>query len=696
MRCGRPTIFLLILLIGGASQAATLNWPDVGGGSTACQTTLQSCIDQAVAGDSIRIMGDASYWTDELTEIDEDLVIAKPLTLYADADVTALFTAGRDVSIFTAGLTSGQIQLNGLVFASGGVRIEHAGEGLQVALSRLNFRDAPADTCYIHFYPFGGAGGGVVDFSVSDSIFQARSAGPQRAAICAAAVDGASTLNVLRNRIETALPRFSAGVVVTGNGWQAVNVLGNVLRARDINTGILVQEIGARGSAAQISVRNNLVRGQRAPISSSGAAISIQGENLHANVIHNTVVDNTRGIEMFALNAGVVSGRVSNNLVAFSEFRGLELLSGGISNDYNLVYQAASPSTALGPNTVQADPLLRDLASARPIGAASPAVNAGLNADLPALSGFGADGEVRLAQSTTDIGAFEYTLDLAASVIADAGNTAFNTTDLDSLTGLTTLDTVMVSPVRNVFANEYAVPLGVYLANASPVVWSAFLQDFTRSITLGRQFNVLAPLYGANAFRHVADAASLSGSATLLDHAALNNLSSAIAVAVGRYESSSGSYYHNHPISLAYGGNRWRIRNEDGAAMEADHAFNVVVAPLFSPNAFTRLGNRLGLGADATELRLNHPLLDDNPCAAPQISRVDDPFDSVTTLNPIPFALQYREGSAQVPGHWYVMSTESGQPLPAAGAYNVIVNGAQALDCQAGQFAPLLFADGFE
>ena len=83
-----------------------------------------------------------------------------------------------------------------------------------------------------------------------------------------------------------------------------------------------------------------------------------------------------------------------------------------------------------------------------------------------------------------------------------------------------------------------------------------------------------------------------------------------------------------------------------------------------------------------------HSLLDDNPCAAPQIGRVDDPFDSVTTLNPGPVALQYREGSARAPGHWYVMATESGQLLPAAGAYNVIVNGAQALDFQAGQFAP--------
>lgn len=42
------------------------------------------------------------------------------------------------------------------------------------------------------------------------------------------------------------------------------------------------------------------------------------------------------------------------------------------------------------------------------------------------------------------------------------------------------------------------------------------------------------------------------------------------------------------------------------------------------------------------------------------------------------------------------MATESGQLLPAAGANNVIVNGAQALDCQAGKSAPMLFADGFE
>ncbi len=91
-----------------------------------------------------------------------------------------------------------------------------------------------------------------------------------------------------------------------------------------------------------------------------------------------------------------------------------------------------------------------------------------------------------------------------------------------------------------------------------------------------------------------------------------------------------------------------------------------------------------------------HPLLDEKPSAAPQIGRVDDPFDSVTTLNPVPVALQYREGSAQAPGHWYVMATGSGQLLPAAGVYNLRVNGAQALDCQAGQFAPMLFADGFD
>jgi hypothetical protein len=125
--------------------------------------------------------------------------------------------------------------------------------------------------------------------------------------------------------------------------------------------------------------------------------------------------------------------------------------------------------------------------------------------------------------------------------------------------------------------------------------------------------------------------------------------------------------------------------------MDADRAFSIVVPPLFSPNAFV-----VSTPSNTNELALIHPLLDDNPCAAPLVGRGDDSGDALHIANPTPFALEYRAGGAGVPGHWFVRSATAAA-FPAGSAFSVQINGRQALGCAATNFATTqLFADGFE
>lgn len=80
---------------------------------------------------------------------------------------------------------------------------------------------------------------------------------------------------------------------------------------------------------------------------------------------------------------------------------------------------------------------------------------------------------------------------------------------------------------------------------------------------------------GANrpAFEFVATAATITGHVTTMDHPMLNDNPNAIVMVTQLWE----SVYNPHSVGVYYNGGRWRIFNEDGAAMPVNARFFILV-----------------------------------------------------------------------------------------------------------------------
>jgi hypothetical protein len=120
-------------------------------------------------------------------------------------------------------------------------------------------------------------------------------------------------------------------------------------------------------------------------------------------------------------------------------------------------------------------------------------------------------------------------------------------------------------------------------------------------------------------------------------------------------------------------------------------SFNVVVAPFFATaNAF-----QIVSPTAASRVPLSHFLLDDNPCAAPQVSRVDTPLTSAGLVDDdVPLSVDYSAGIGAAPGHWFIRAEGIGSPaFPAGAAFNVLVPGTQASACRDND---RIFANGYE
>jgi hypothetical protein len=483
---------------------------------------------------------------------------------------------------------------------------------------------------------------------------------------------------------------FGIGINAPQGGGD-IRVSGNTLLGPRLVYGISVQR--TVGSASQsVQVDNNVVSLQDDP---AGWGISVQARQANKVVVNNTVVHGRRGLRVNGLDSAP-AGRVANNLVAFNDIEGVFLASGALTNDYNLVFGNASNNFVPGPATVTADPRIERPSYPRP-GNGSPAFDAGNNADVPALALFDADGERRVVFGTVDIGAYEGSGDAAAPVTAAADNSFFNEVYVAPFpVALTASDTLIGTARWSMWPQGVsALNLGVYRNPQSPSGWSLFLQQSSLNMPTGASFHVLAPFAGKDRFVHLTSGANNSGALSTIDHAATNGALNRSRVLIAFHQWDGA--YHDVPIGVRWvstGGGRWQVRNEDGSTMPTGLKFNVVAAPVLSPNAFRVTLNEFA----QVEWRLEHPLLDDNPCAAPVVGRADDPDLAGDIANPTGFGVVYVPSSGPgAPGRWVVRAdAPSGTPtFPAGAAFHVIVDGAQANRCRAPQVDGV-FANGFE
>ncbi|MEO5624149.1 MAG: choice-of-anchor Q domain-containing protein [Dokdonella sp.] len=670
-----------------ANAASTFIWP-----SGSCTTTLQACIDAAAPGDTVLIGYSGGGST---TVVNENILITKSLTLAAVATIDAVFGNGHFITVNSPPSGAMNVTLQRLTLRHGHVAVNHNSDtNSTYTLSQLLLEETDVfnGACVVDFADLG-AGSPQFIFSENRLALQQSGGGsfPPNG-VCARGLGGPWQVSFFRNHVRSDNGSLGRAMTIGGTSSGTVTLDGNQILGNGFISGITFAQ--NTGSAANtLYIQNNSVVGQRSPASSTESGIGVVLTNTTLHLVNNSSVNNSNGIFISRVGADSSSGRVANNLIAYNQYEGVDIasdLASIVNNDYNLVYANGVNGFTPGANTVTSNPALVSLWNPR-LTAASPARNAGNNADAPVFflgPTYDADGELRFV-GTVDIGAYELNGDYAVVQRATAANTSGTTTLIDALAGLlSTNENLLSTPFHEAAAagTEMAANLGVLETALSPSNWATFRED-SGSLSTGRNFSVLAPFDGRTHYVHATTLGNVVGQFTRLDNVELNNHAAAIAFVEHNYNPGGGAgAYHDHRVGLYYEAGLWYIENQDLADMATFATFNVVIAPLGSPNAFTVAVNGVGF----TSVRLNHPLLDGNNCAAPLVTR--NAGTSVAT-NDVAFSLQYIAGSLGAPGHWYITAEGSGTPSFFNGAeFNVMVQGAQADACRDDR----IFTDGFE
>jgi hypothetical protein len=678
------------LLLTPAAQAGggVSVWP----GAAPCNTTLQACIDATPDGDVVSINTDAS--------IAESLnLYNRSLSVVAASGRRPSLASGNWITVSSAPILGDQhVTLRGLRLTNGYVGATYLGTGTATYdFSGLVLEQTNTAPTYLRVE---GRTGNTVQARVYDN----RVTGLPRNlnAGLIELVNGGGTLNAsayyndLRSTSTIAVNGAGIFVDTTGGGTGTVKLHGNTVRGGFYRAGLFVSEglFSSTASDFQARVYSNVVicADNTSGDGTSGTGISFTAGNGHigGQAVNNTLTRCSNGINANQWSGGgagaVIDGIVKNNLIVGT--RGLAFTTGltaGLSNDYNLL-NVSNNFTAPGPNTITANASLVALDAPR-LRTDSPAINAadtttlGLGIIINGLSTNDADGLRRIkggSPSQADIGAYEYG-DRELLHVATAANT--------SGSYITRIDDALLDGQSE--ANPIATPnwngsgAGVPNDNAFGIYyfggkWRLFNEDQTTPVPVGAAYNTFMPAAGSGSFRHVSSAANSAGFTTRLDDGSVNNLPDRIILATQNWSAGSG-VYNAHPIGLQYipvAPGRWQIVNIDQAAsggMALDAGFNIY-AQEASPNAFRVIATTAG-----SSVVLDHPLLNDVPCARLHVTRLHN-GSSV----PRNFDVYYGSGD----GRWRIFSYSS---LSVGMQFNVVVDPAQVHAC-----TDRIFANGFQ
>lgn len=404
-----PAVVVALVAVAAAAPAARgqTTWPGV----APCDGTLQACIAAAASGDVIEVATDGPIA--ESVEI-----FGKSLTLRAAAGFTPVFTPpgldaieafGGDVAVTVVieGLTVEDAFIAGYQVGGGtfdltirgntvrATDVGHDHRGIVVAsLAGFGTPDGPtvfeiADNTIDFSFPGGDVIGGIV---VRDL------AGPTTGAIVGntIAMDGTGGL-------------AGAVEIVNGAPALAVDVLRNRIDATGLNGGVIVRQSDAAGSTAARVVGNLIVGAlDLTGPQPGGISLLVTAGSGDFTVVNNTVADNDSGVVVDGA-AGAIAGVLANNVVAGNTSTGIDVaaaVAATFTNDHNLLFGNGPDSFVAGPGTLFADPLFvgGDDYHLQP---ASPAIDAGDDADVPADVTTDLDGQPRIAGAAVDIGAFE-------------------------------------------------------------------------------------------------------------------------------------------------------------------------------------------------------------------------------------------------------------------------------------------------
>lgn len=667
---------------------AVFVWP----GAAPCNTTLQACIDATPDGNMISVDTDAS--------IPENLnLYNRSLSVVAADGRRPSLGSGNWITVSSAPILGNQsVTLRGLRLTNSYVSATYLGTGTATFdFSGLVLEQTSAASTYIRVEGRSGN-------TVQARLYNNRVTGLPRNlnAGLIEVVNGGGTVNAsvyyndVRSRSASAVDGAGIFVDTIGGGGGTVKLHGNTIRGGFFRAGLFVSEglfsVTASDYNARVYSNAVICADNTSGGGTSGSGISFTAGNGHIGVqaLNNTITRCSTGILANQWSGGgagaVIDGTVKNNLVVGE--RGLSFSAGltsGLSNDYNLLNVNSNLATP-GPNTITTNASLVTLSAPR-LRADSPAINAadttalGLGIIFNSLPTNDADGLRRLkggSSGQADIGAYEYG-DRDLLHVATAANT----------TGgyITRIDNAVldgqgdVNPV--VTPNWNGSGVGVANDNAFGIYyfgdrWRLFHEDQTTPVPAGAAYNIFVPAAGGGSFRHVSSATNSSGFSTQLDDSSVNNLPERIILATQNWNAGS-NVYNAHPIGLQYvpgTSGRWQLVNIDqasGGGMPLNAGFDIY-AQEASPNAF-----RVTATSGGSSILLDHPLLNDVPCARLHVTRLHN-GSSV----PRNFDVYYGSGN----GRWRIFSYSA---LSLGTQFNVVVDPAQVYAC-----TDPIFANGFQ
>jgi len=385
--------FLCCLFYSDA-HAIDYAWP---GFVTPCDSTLQDCIDNVGAGDTIEI---------DSTTVDESITIGKSLTLRPASPNAARFINTHSIVINSTGTTDNVVTIEGLIMETGVFVITHSSTGTFT----LNLRDNIIEQGYttnpaIRFFPING---GITYFDISSNTITVpndyNAHGIQVHATTS--IDG-----IIKNNV-VVMGGTTQGSAIDVTNLQApsaiVDISGNTITGTNINDGIYIYQYTS-GCTTYATVANNLITGQAGNTGAPGALVyNVSDGFVELQVVNNTVADNEEGI-MINCSAGTAAGTVANNIAANNSSTGLYIdssVAGTVSNNNNLLYNNFLDDFTPGTGTLYENPSFVKEGDYR-LRPGSAAVNSGDNGSIP--SGITTDlaGNRRIIRWVVDIGAYE-------------------------------------------------------------------------------------------------------------------------------------------------------------------------------------------------------------------------------------------------------------------------------------------------
>jgi hypothetical protein len=672
----------LLMLAALPAVATTRTWP----GSAPCTTTLQACIDGSTNGDTITVASNGPI--DEVVNLYE-----RSLTLRAANGFHPRLAAGRWLSITTSSVLGNQtVNVSGISLIDGYVNVRYNG----TATGTYDLRDLDANSFTLE------AAAGTVNAMVYNNRISGTSGGLNGGLMRINNRGAVLNLDAWFNQVRTTNSGLTdgAGILVdeTNGASGAVRLNGNTVRGAFGRSAIYVSEglFSSTPSSFDARVYNNVtVCGGTADFNGGkGIGAVVSDGSIDFQAVNNTVSNCYYGISASQWSNGTASASISglawNNLIVANY--GLFLnhpLAASVTNNYNLINATHNTNGGftLGANTIFSAAKLVSSGIPR-LTATSPAIGAadlstlGLGLIFNGLPVLDADGLRRLkgpGAPDPDIGAYEYG-DLGFMHTASATSSSHVSPIYNPVTDGTAALDIFATPNYNAGGAgpdvAYNQPFGSWYSAGH---WTLFGENTAVNVPANTHFNVFVPGLGDGRFRHVTTAANSSGWSTTLDDSSLNDKPDRIVLVNQNY--TAGAQYNPHPVGVLYfafgGPGSWSIFNLDqlgsGGDMPVGAGFSVYAqAP--SPNAF-----RATQSISSSSLKLDHPLLNNTPCAQVAVTRM---FGSNPAMGN--FDVYY------VAPYWYVYSYGGGQ-IAAGDQFNVVINPAQVELC-----SDVIFADGFE